>query len=94
MTSTQLERIRAVVSGRVQGVSYRANTQRQARRIGVTGWVRNLDDGTVEYEAQGTAEQLRQLLAWAQRGPELARVDSVQHEPRPPLEHEQGFLIR
>lgn len=66
-----------IVRGRVQGVFFRANMQREARRLGLTGWVRNLPDGSVEFCAEGEEQELKELLSWAQRGPSAARVDRV-----------------
>ena len=68
------------VSGKVQGVWFRASTQKVATSLGVTGWVRNLPDGRVEVLACGTKEQVAQLEAWLQHGPELATVTGLQRE--------------
>lgn len=65
------------VSGRVQGVFYRASMVREATRLGVHGWVRNRADGSVEALARGTPEGVQALTDWARRGPERARVDEV-----------------
>lgn len=65
------------ISGKVQGVWFRATTKEQAEQIGVTGWVRNLSDGRVEVLACGTAKQLDVLLQWLQKGPPLAEVTAV-----------------
>ena len=65
------------VTGRVQGVFYRASTQARAQELGLTGWVRNCSDGSVELEASGDAEALRQLEAWLWQGPERAQVSAV-----------------
>jgi acylphosphatase len=74
-------RRRIVVRGLVQGVSFRAHTQAQARRLRLVGWVRNRADGSVELEMQGPAEQVAQLLSWCRRGPPQARVDELEsHE--------------
>jgi len=65
------------VSGRVQGVGYRASLQEKAQALGLTGWVRNRYDGTVEALVQGAAETLDELIAWARRGPSAARVTEL-----------------
>ena len=72
-----MRRIHAIVSGRVQGVSYRAATASEARRLGVVGWVRNRSDGTVELEAEGHDESISQLIAWCEQGPPSAGVSGV-----------------
>ncbi|MGO1543924.1 MAG: acylphosphatase [Gulosibacter sp.] len=74
------KRVHALVSGVVQGVGYRWSTQKKANRLGVTGWVRNLPDGRVEFEAEGGAKAVDALLAWAAKGPRAARVDQVTSE--------------
>lgn len=73
-----MKRLRAVVSGRVQGVGFRASAQQVADRLGLAGWVRNLADGRVELEAEGPPDILEQLLSWLRKGPSLSRVDQVQ----------------
>lgn len=72
-----MRRVHAIVSGRVQGVSYRASTATEARRLRLTGWVRNRSDGTVELEAEGNDTQVAALLDWCRRGPALAEVTGV-----------------
>ncbi len=67
----------AWVSGRVQGVWYRAFTQKTASRLEVVGYVENLDDGRVHLVAEGTPEQLATLLAKLKEGPPGARVDHI-----------------
>ena len=68
---------RFIVSGRVQGVFFRASARDEARRLGVTGHARNLDDGSVEVVACGEDAALAQLERWLHRGPPHARVASV-----------------
>ena len=70
-------RAHAVISGRVQGVAFRLETQWAAERIGVRGWVRNRRDGTVEALFEGERARVEKMLAWCRRGPELARVEAV-----------------
>jgi len=65
------------VSGRVQGVGYRISLQDEAQRHGVTGWVRNRRDGSVEALLQGTGPAVEAVIAWARRGPPGARVESL-----------------
>ena len=68
------------VTGRVQGVGFRAATVRHAHMLGLAGWVRNVDDGSVEALLQGAPEQVDRMLSWLHVGPPLARVDEVNHE--------------
>lgn len=67
----------ACIRGRVQGVGYRDSCARQAEKLGVTGWVRNRLDGSVEALLVGPPERLAQLVEWLHRGPTAARVDEV-----------------
>lgn len=85
--------LRCLVSGRVQGVFFRATTQEQARGLGLTGYVRNLADGRVEVVACGEREALQRLSAWLRRGPEFARVDALHCSPVPYQEWD-GFRVR
>ena len=71
-------RIHAFVSGRVQGVFYRAETRKQAAGLSLTGWVRNLPDGRVEILAEGEEQCVHKLIAWCQQGPPRSRVDQVE----------------
>ena len=70
-------RYRVLVTGLVQGVNFRAACRRMAWQHGVTGWLRNLDDGRVEAVFEGPDEDVRHLLAWARHGPRLAEVAGV-----------------
>jgi len=69
---------RYVVLGRVQGVFFRAGTRDQARRLGLSGWVRNRADGSVELVACGEETGLARLAEWLRHGPPSARVDAVE----------------
>jgi acylphosphatase len=86
-----MRRVRAIVTGRVQGVAYRASTVEQARAHGLTGWVRNLADGSVELEAQGDDARVAALLAWCEHGPPAASVTGVAVEDRALVDGEHGF---
>ncbi|HEX7700474.1 MAG TPA: acylphosphatase [Kofleriaceae bacterium] len=88
-----MRRIRATISGRVQGVSYRAATVAKARHLGIVGWVKNRDDGGVELEAEGSASQIAALLAWCEQGPPAARVTNVAIEELVTSGVEQQFDI-
>ncbi len=79
-----IECARFRVRGRVQGVFYRASAEARARELGLRGWVRNDDDGSVEVVACGTAAQLEAIAAWLAVGPPEARVESVQRRAEPP----------
>ena len=67
-----------VVHGRVQGVGYRDSMQMEATRLGVTGWVRNRKDGTVEAVVHGWADDVAKILNWARHGPPGTHVASMQ----------------
>jgi acylphosphatase len=71
------KRVQLIVRGRITGVFFRAATQREARRLGITGWVRNRPDGNVEILAEAEEDAIREMVSWAQRGPSAARVDDV-----------------
>jgi acylphosphatase len=71
-------RLHAHIHGQVQGVSFRYYTIRQARVLGVTGWVRNRYDGSVEVVAEGERTPVSDLLDWLHRGPPSARVEKVE----------------
>lgn len=81
------------MTGRVQGVSYRASTASEARRLGVVGWVRNLPDGSVELEAEGPDEKVAALLAWCEHGPPSARVERVAVEELAPTGADGAFAV-
>jgi acylphosphatase len=80
MKETEHARLRLVISGRVQGVFFRASAVEEARSLGLTGWARNRPDGGVEIVAEGKPASLRMLLAWAHQGPPSARVEQVEEQ--------------
>lgn len=71
-------RAHVFISGRVQGVFFRANTKRVADELGVKGWVRNLPDGRVEAVFEGEEDAVKKIVEWCHRGPPAARVDRVE----------------
>lgn len=87
-------RVHITVSGRVQGVFFRANTQEVAQRLGLSGYVRNLPDGRVEVVAEGEEGALQRLVDWCHRGPPLARVERVEVRWENPTGEFSGFHIR
>lgn len=72
-----LKRVNLIVKGRVQGVFFEAAAQREARRLGLTGWVGHRRDGSLEITIEGEEEALREMVAWSQKGPSAARIDGV-----------------
>ncbi len=86
-------RRRVLMSGRVQGVAFRAATRREARAAGLAGWVRNLADGRVEAVFEGEPSAVAVLVAWCREGPSAARVDRVDAAEETP-EGLAGFEIR
>ena len=89
------DRVRAhvFVTGRVQGVYYRASTRDAARDAGVDGWVRNLEDGRVEAVFEGPEGDVRDMVAWCETGSRAAEVDAVDVEYGEP-EGVEGFEVR
>jgi acylphosphatase len=73
-------RVRAVARGRVQGVGFRYSARSKAEKFGVTGFARNLPDGAVELEVEGSPSAVDEFLAWSRRGPIGARVDALDAE--------------
>jgi len=71
-------RVHVVISGRVQGVFFRATAAEKADELGLTGWVRNTRDGDVEAVFEGDEVAVQEMIRWCHRGPVLARVTSVQ----------------
>ncbi|MDK2959544.1 MAG: acylphosphatase [Synergistaceae bacterium] len=78
----------------MQGVGFRHWTARTALSLGLTGWVRNLPDGSVEVQAQGEREALDKMAAWLRRGPSSARVTRLTIIEKPPERGEESFIIR
>ena len=88
-----MARAQVFISGRVQGVFYRAYTRDQARMRGLTGWVRNLPDGRVYAVFEGDREKIESMLAWCRQGPQFAAVDEVETEWLPYQGEFQDFSV-
>jgi acylphosphatase len=82
------------IRGQVQGVSFRYFTERAARSLGLTGWVRNLPGGDVEAVFEGPEEQINEILAACRRGPPTARVDGMDIARQEASGEFEGFTVR
>ena len=87
-----MKRIHGVVRGRVQGVYYRKSAEEKAEALGVTGWIKNLTDGGVEFEVQGDDGRVDDFLRWARRGSNVSRVDELEQTDAEQVEGENGFI--
>ena len=87
-------RVRLQISGRVQGVYFRASAVQRAQELGVTGWVMNCSDGSVAIVAEGTRQQLEDLTSWCRHGPDGARVTDVAVEWNPARNDFRAFTIK
>ena len=90
----ETRRVRLIIRGRVQGVWYRGSAQEIARELDLTGWVRNLGDGSVELVAEGERSALEALKAWCREGPPMARVHDVLEEELTPCGEPATFEVR
>ncbi len=88
-----MKSVRAIVSGKVQGVFFRAATQEKAEGLDVRGYVKNLPDGTVEIVAVGDDERVEALMEWASSGPPGARVKKVETEEFKSTQEFGGFRV-
>ncbi|MEO5362436.1 MAG: acylphosphatase [Magnetococcus sp. DMHC-8] len=93
MNANTLSHKRLHIFGRVQGVYYRVSTQQEAERLGVTGWVKNRPDGSVEAEAHGPPSAVTALIAWCQHGPPGARVERVEVTDCPPADYPNWTIV-
>jgi acylphosphatase len=86
-------RAHVFITGRVQGVCFRAYTQEEAVRRELSGWVRNVEDGRVEAVFEGPEEKVKEMVQWCHRGPSHARVTDVQVKWESPRGESGGFRI-
>ena len=90
----QIMRSHLLISGRVQGVFFRASTKDKALSLGLVGWVRNLPNGQVEIVVQGVQHEVETLISWARIGPPVARVDAIDIAYQEPSPQDKEFRIR
>jgi acylphosphatase len=88
------KRVQVAISGRVQGVGFRASCQREAVSLGLTGWVRNRWDGAVEALFEGEAAAVDAMVRWCHDGPPMADVSGVEVSIPPDAPPERGFRVR
>jgi len=87
-------RVSIIINGQVQGVFFRYKTQQEANNLGLTGWVKNNGDGSVEVLAEGDKDKLEELISWCKAGPRSARVENVEVNRAPYRGEFEGFEIR
>jgi len=87
------KRVHVIISGRVQGVWFRANTKNKAEQLGINGWVRNTSDGKVEALFEGEEGAIMEMIEWCHHGPPLADVKDVKIEWEEPKNDVKGFSI-
>lgn len=87
-------RVHVYISGRVQGVFFRVNTRDEARKLGLTGWVKNLPDGRVEAVFEGDKQKIEEILDFCKLGPEAASVTGVDIDWEEPTGEFDGFEVR
>ena len=88
-----MEQRKILISGRVQGVGFRAFVEKHARKLGLKGYVRNLSDGSVEVLAQGNEKELEEIISLCKKGPAMSRVDNVEVDSENLEEQYQDFSI-
>lgn len=91
---SQIACVKVIIKGRVQGVFFRAETKRTADLLNLTGYVKNLADGSVEALFQGEETAVKKMIQWSHQGPRASRVDQVLEEPAQPLPGGHRFEIR
>lgn len=85
--------VHVLISGRVQGVWFRASTKKKADELGIHGWVRNTSDGKVEAVFEGEEEKINEMIKWCHTGPPLARVEKIEVKKQKPTNIFKEFSI-
>ncbi len=88
-----MKRLHLKIYGRVQGVYFRSSAQDKARELGLSGWAKNMPDGTVEIVAEGEEVQLQEYLEWCKKGPSVARVEKIEETWEETSGQLKGFSI-
>jgi len=86
--------VHVTISGRVQGVWFRANTKQKAEQLNVTGWVRNKKNGDVEAVFEGEEKHIKEMIEWCHNGPPLAKVEKVETKNQDPANNLDSFKIK
>jgi acylphosphatase len=86
-------RVHVIISGRVQGVWYRASTKQKAEELGLAGWVKNTEEGNVEAVFEGDEAVVDEMIAWCWKGPPLAKVTDVEISPLRVDKKYSGFVV-
>jgi len=89
-----MQHVNIKISGKVQGVFYRQSAQKKARELGITGWVRNEEDGTVYVEAEGEEQDLEKFIKWCRKGSGGASVSNLDYNFVKDVQGFQDFTIR
>ncbi len=87
-------RMRILLEGRLQGLNFRYRTQRRAKKLGMTGFVRTLSDGRIEIEVQGSQDNVGKMLAWCQEEPQSSHIKTILYRYEAPTERYSDFLVR
>ena len=86
--------VNVIISGRVQGVWFRASTKQKAEQLGLTGWVRNTLDGNVEAIFEGEEDLVKKMIEWCRHGPPSAQVENVEIKNQDPTNGFDNFFIK
>jgi acylphosphatase len=86
--------VHVLISGRVQGVWFRASTRQKAEQLGIKGWVRNTSDGRVEAVFEGQEELVREIVEWCYHGPPMAKVSNVEVKKQDSTEDYDSFSVK
>lgn len=87
-------RMRILIEGRLQGMNFRYHTQQQAKKLGVTGFIRTLSDGRIEIEIEGGEKQVKAMLDWCQNEPQSSQIKTILYRYDEPTERYSDFTVR